>query len=370
LLSAPAPRLRRRSQLRFRHMILTSIWTLTLRRPISVAPWALVQAPSRYASCQRQSAASAIYSTSMETIPQSPTTPTSLSDSDDQPTKTFLDYPDADIVLRSCDSQDFRVLKIYLIKSSPVLGTRIQAIPEPSCSTISPGAQAPLPIVQLTDFCTILSSLLTFIFPVSSILPPTLEEIMELLSVAQKYEMVSVLADIRCYVASKDPPLISPENAFHAYSLAQKHGLRQEAAEAAKKITLTFSLDIETLEGRSDIPRGDYLYELWKYHQSVRNNLMSNIDNFRGSAASGTLTGLSCVPKTLWGTPGWLDNYIVSIAWTPSCFDPIEFQTTLACHVSQAKCPWCTRIPHQTVRAFWTALTNFVNENIAKASVI
>ena len=193
---------------------------------------------------------------------------------------------------------------------------------------------------------------------------------MELLSVAQKYEMVSVFSDIRCYVASKDPPLICPENAFHAYSLAQKHGLRQEAAEAAKKITLTFSLDIETLEGRSDIPQGDYLYELWKYHQSVKNNLLSNIDNFRGSAAGGILTGLSCVAKTQWGTPHWLDYYILSIAWTPSCFDPIEFQTSLACHVREATCSWCTRIPRQTVRAFWTALTNFVNENIAKASVI
>jgi len=305
----------------------------------------------------------------MATIPQSPTTPTPPSDLDDQPTRTFFDYPDADIVLRSCDSQEFRVLKIYLIKSSPVLGKRIQAIPEPSYSTISSGAQPLLPIVQLSDSCAILSSLLTFIFPVSSILPPTLEEIMELLSVAQQYDMVSVLADIRCYVALKDPPLIWPENAFHAYSLAQKHGLRQEAAEAAKKITLTFSLDIETLEGRSDIPQGVYLYELWKYHQSVQNNLLSNVDNFRGSAAGGTLTGLHCVAKTHWGIPQWLDNYILSIAQTPSCFDPIEFQTTLACHVGNG-CSSCTRIPRQTVRAFWTALTNFVNENIAKASVI
>jgi len=313
----------------------------------------------------------------MAAIPQSPTTPTLPSNLDDQPTKTFFDYPDADIVLRSCDSQDFRVLKLYLIKSSPVLGKRIQAIPEPSsCPTISSGAQTLLPIVQLSDYGAILSSLLTFIFPVSSVLPPTLEEITELLSVAQKYEMVSVLADIRCYVASKDPPLICSENAFQAYSLAQKHGLRQEAIEAAKKITLTFSLDIETLEGRSDIPQGVYLYELWKYHQSVQSNLLSNVDNFRGSAAGGTLTGLSCVTITQWRIPQWLDNYILSVARTPSCFDPIEFQTTLACHVREAVsylgngCSLCTRIPRQTVRAFWAALTNFVNENIAKASVI
>ena len=267
------------------------------------------------------------------------------------------------------------MLKLYLIKSSPVLGKRIQAIPASSHPPNSSGAQTPLPVVQLSDYGAILSSLFTFIFPVSSILPSTLEETIELLSVAQKYEMVSVLADIRCYVALKDPPLICPENAFHSYSLSRKYGLRQEAAEAAKKITLTFSLDIETLEGRSDIPHGVYLYELWKYHQSVQGNLLLNVGNFRGSAGGGTLTGLSCVAVTQWGIPQWLDNYILSIAQTPSVFDPIEFQTTLACHVREAGvyqgqgCSLCTRIPRQTIHAFWTALTNFVNENIAKASV-
>jgi len=308
----------------------------------------------------------------MAAIPQSPTTPTLPSNLDDQPTKTFFDYPDADIVLRSCDSQDFRVLKLYIIKSSPVLGKRIQAIPKPSSRpAISSGAQTPLPIMQLSDHGAVLSSLLTFVFPVSSVLPPTLEEIVELLSVAQKYEMVSVLADIRCYTALKDPPLICSENAFQAYSLAQKHELRQEAVEAAKKITLTFSLDIETLEGRSDIPQGVYLYELWKYHQSVQSNLLSNVGIFRGSAASGTLTDLSCVAVTQWRIPQWLDNYILAVVQTPSCFDPIEFQTTLACHVRAGNgCSWCTRIPPQSVRAFWTALTNFVNENITKAGVI
>ena len=221
----------------------------------------------------------------------------------------------------------------------------------PNHSPNSSGGQTPLPVVQLSDYGAILSSLFTFIFPVSSILPSTLEETIELLSVAQKYEMVSVLADIRCYVALKDPPLICPENAFHSYSLSRKLGLRQEAAEAAKKITLTSSLDIETLEGRSDIPQGVYLDELWKYYQSVQGNLLSNVGNFRGSAAGGTLTGLSCVAMTQWGIPQWLDNYILSIAQTPSCFDPIEFQTTLACHVREAVvyqgngCSSCTRIP-------------------------
>ncbi|KAF8262673.1 hypothetical protein EI94DRAFT_663142 [Lactarius quietus] len=87
----------------------------------------------------------------------------------------------------------------------------------------------PLPEVQLSESSTILSSLLTFIFPETPILPSTLEETMELLSVAQKYEMSSVLTHIRGALSRQRPPSINSENAFLAYSLAQEHELREEA---------------------------------------------------------------------------------------------------------------------------------------------
>lgn len=40
---------------------------------------------------------------------------------------------------------------------------------------------------------TIISSLLTFLFPVPPVLPPTIEETLELLSMAQKYQMATTL---------------------------------------------------------------------------------------------------------------------------------------------------------------------------------
>ena len=58
------------------------------------------------------------------------------------------------------------------------------------------------------------------------------------------------------------------------------------------------------------------------------------------------------------------------IAQTPSYFDIMEFQTTLACHVSNDWCKQCLSVPRQAMHTFWTALTNFINENIAKASVV
>jgi hypothetical protein len=306
---------------------------------------------------------------SMATI--HPTTPVLPINSDINSPNTVFDYPDADIILRSRDEQEFRVFKLYIIHSSPVLGKRIQNISRPA---ISSDAKASLPVVQLPDNGDVLSTLLTFIFPVPPVLPSTLEKIMDLLSVAQTYEMVSVLVHIRGSIALRESPFICPENAFYAYSLARKHGLREEAAQAAK-ISLAFNLIIENLEARSDIPQGVYLHELWQYHQNVRSNLLSSVDNFRGSAA-GAITGLTCTVLTIWGTPNWLDSYIVSIARTPSSFNTIDFQTTLACHVrgvaqfSGNSCLSCTNIPRQTMHKFWTALTNFVNENIAKVSGI
>jgi hypothetical protein len=42
----------------------------------------------------------------------------------------LFDYPEADIILRSSDSYEFRVLKLYIIHSSPKLGEKVLASPD------------------------------------------------------------------------------------------------------------------------------------------------------------------------------------------------------------------------------------------------
>ena len=273
-------------------------------------------------------------STFMTTVPPSPPTspPCDLSNPDDEPSKKFHDYPDADIILRSCDSQEFRVLKLFIIKGSRILSEQIQAISNPSDSTTSTDAESPLPVVQLSDNGTILFSLLTFIFPVQAVLPPTLEETMELLSVAQKYEMESVLDDICSRVALQDPPLIHPENALHAYALGQTYGLRQEIAQAAR-ITLKFSLTIEDLEDMLDVMSGSFLLELWTYHQRVRTHLASDLDRFKTNSTSTKMEG--CTSPSPFRIPSWFDRYITSISQIPSRFDHMGFQMVLVCHVNR-----------------------------------
>jgi hypothetical protein len=158
--------------------------------------------------------------------PQCPPNP------DGSPECILRNDPDADIILRSCDLQDFRVLKLDIIRSSPVLGDLILRSSTIDSSDSSTSARAEgLPCIQLPENGDILSSLLTFVLPVPPILPPTTEQTMELLSVAQKYEMNHVLAHIRGAAALQDPPFIRTETAFHISPLPRGMGLVRKLFE-------------------------------------------------------------------------------------------------------------------------------------------
>ena len=279
-----------------------------------------------------------------------------------------LDDPDADVIVRSCDLQEVRTLRVYLIKNSPVLHELIQSespvISFPrSPTSLHAGA---LPYIQLTERGTILSSLLSFILPVPFILPLTNEEIMELLSAAQKYKMKSALAHIRAAVGSRDPPFICQENAFQIYSLAQTYGLDQEVSRAAR-MALTFPMTIQSLEDKFDIMPGLYFHSLWKYYQRVRSNLSSDLMAFRTHGAQSTLNGLSCYIGNTSGIPTWVDSYITSIVDDPAIFSLFEFHMSLTRHL-HAGCHWCRNLSTGTISIFWKELTTVVHNSMANVS--
>ena len=198
-----------------------------------------------------------------------------------------FNFPGSDIILHSCDSRNFHVPKLYLANSSPVLRELMQTIT--SSSNFANGEEpGPLPVVKLPESGATLHSLLTLIFPVLPILPPTPENITELLAVAQKYQMDSVISDIRSIVGPrKDPPLIRPETAFHVYFLAQKQGLLQEAVQAARVTLRLPAMVLEDLGDKLEVEVSDmtgaYLYELWKYYERIRSDLKSGVFEFQNS---------------------------------------------------------------------------------------
>ena len=287
----------------------------------------------------------------------------------DQPLASLLfDNPGAVITLCSQDSYHFRVSKIYIVNSSPILSKLIRSTLD-SPSNANP--ETSTPVLQLQDRGETLHYLLTFIFPVTPLLPSTLEEIMELLSVAQKYQMVTTLAHLRGSIARHNSLPTDLEPALHTYALAQKYGLLPEALQAARTILLKQSMTIEDFENKLDIMSGASLYELWKYYERVRAILASDLADFRKSCARGTITGLRCTELSSSQIPIWLDQYIESVEKSPNLFDYAEFNIALACHIkdknNELGCQ-CASIPSQTMRNFWEALSFVVNGCFEKVS--
>jgi len=277
------------------------------------------------------------------------------------PGSPLFDDPDADIVLRSCDNHEFRVLKYCIIKVSPVLCGLIQS----ASSSHAVNATPSLPSIRLSDNGATLSCLLTFVLPLNPVPPSTIEQTMLLLSAAQKYQMDPILTHIRAVVASQDPPFIRPETAFRVYTLAQKYGLSQEALHAART-TLTFSFTLEDLEGELDTTPGIHLQELWKYYQRVRAHLTPALNAFR---VTGVPSGMASSPCN-YGTLNWLGEYFESIARSPALFDITEFHMFLSRHANTrgAQCK-CANIPSDVIQALWTALTNVVHSCMTEVSI-
>jgi hypothetical protein len=288
----------------------------------------------------------------------------------DEPLENLLfDHPGADLILRSQDSSLFRIPRIYIDNSSPIIGELIRRTLD---SYNDADAGASLRVVQLPESSEILHCLLTFILPVTPLLPSTPEEIMELLSVAQKYQMGTALTHIRASIAQQNSLPTSLEPALHGYALAQKYGLRPEALQTARTISLKQSMTIEDLDDKLDIMPGSSLYELLKYHEKVRAILASDLAEFTVSRARGTITGLRCTELSPSQIPSWLDQYIESIGKNPNLFDSAELNITMARHLGDSnkeRCR-CASIPSQTIRDFWEALASVVHGSFEKVSVV
>ena len=270
----------------------------------------------------------------------------------------LFDDPDADIILRSRDHREFRVLKLDITRASTVLREAIQDALSSTTASTTPS----LPYVQLSDSGDTLSSLLSFILPMPPILPSTVEQTMLLLSAAQRYQMTFVLGYIRGAIALQDPPFVRQETALQVYSLAQTHGLRQEALHAARA-TLAFSFTLESLEDKIGATPLVDLHGLWKYHQRVRTYLADDLTAFKTSGIPNEMTNQPCG----YGILTWLGEYFESIAKSPAFFDTTEFHMFLSRHTRASGCG-CVNIPSRVIRTFWMALTRVVHDCMTKVS--
>ena len=299
------------------------------------------------------------------------TVPNETVSTDELLSNVLFDYRGADIILRSQDCYHFRIPKTFIIHNSTVLDELIQrTLDHPS----NADAEKSLPVVQLPERGEIFRYLLTFVYPVPPLLPSTPDEIMELLSVAQKYRMEITLIHIWGSIAQQNPLPTGLEATFHSYALAQKYGLRQEALETARAILLKQSfILLEYFDNRFGVMSGASLYELWKYREGVQAILTSDLTEFAASGARGTISGLRCTDLSSSQIPNWLYTYMIIMGRHPNIFNSAEFNVFMARHIKEkagSRGCECASIPSQTIHEFWEALASVVHSSFKKVNVV
>lgn len=232
-----------------------------------------------------------------------------------------------------------------------------------------------LPVVQLPESHTIISSLLTFLFPVPPVLPPTIDHTLELLSVAQKYQMTTALTRIRDCTSRHEPKFVCSKNALHVYSLAWKYGLLEEALLAAAE-TLKAPMTMHDFEDKLDIVPGAALAELWEYRRQIRYHIpeILKTEDFLFALDQLELSGLSsCVEPHASHMPRWLAHFLDTVVHDLALFDITTFHLTFSNHISPPgtssdNCEHCKSIPGENIRNLWAALMAVFHECIRNVS--
>ena len=227
-----------------------------------------------------------------------------------------------------------------------------------------------LPVIQLPESHPIISSLLSFLYPVPPVLPPTIEQTLELLSVAQKYQATTALTRIRDCAFRHDPRFISSETALHVYILAWKYGLHEEALLAAEE-TLKRPMTICHLEEQLEFIPIAALVELWRYRQRVSGSLGATLStgHFFDSETYKISAVFECVKVSKSKIPQWLNHYLDTVVEDPACFDITNFHLALSSHTSASEaCGRCKSITGETIRKLWTALTAVFRKSIRRVS--
>jgi hypothetical protein len=93
----------------------------------------------------------------------------------------LFDVPDANLIIRSSDSVDFRVHKPVLAVASPVFKDLL-SLPQPSDSE----SDDDLPVVQLPEDSELLQSLISIIYPVPTVIPNSYEKVSYLLATCRR----------------------------------------------------------------------------------------------------------------------------------------------------------------------------------------
>ncbi|TFY63456.1 hypothetical protein EVG20_g6305 [Dentipellis fragilis] len=206
----------------------------------------------------------------------------------------LLDEPDADIILRSSDSVDFRTYKCILGRASPLFkvllyATQSEDVVDTSIrlSIPNPEWKDGLPVLRLSENRHTLQCLLSVICPIPTILPTTFRGALRVLSAARKYEMDGAWHKLCALIKAHGPyNNVYPGNALRAYGQACRYGLK-ERAQAAASLFLEDSRKL--VECGADLRHvtGPALSELVEYRRKVISVTLAFVQSIRSATAEG-----------------------------------------------------------------------------------
>ncbi|KAI0039402.1 hypothetical protein FA95DRAFT_1612597 [Auriscalpium vulgare] len=291
--------------------------------------------------------------------------------------------PDADIVLKSSSGEQFWAHKVFLSLASPVFQGMLMLPPFPSTSEGPPV----LPVVELSENSEVLSAVLTWIYPVCSVVPTSFEEDAALLACMQKYEMEGILSVLRRSLSPTPHSHIhiNPDNAFRAYVLATQHRLKEEALIAARA-TLHGSMTWEHMGSDLRLINGVALSELSEYQisgqRAARECVLKALAG--SSLSSGTwkrgVDHPDHCPDTKEDSdlPAWwashvqsvLNNMFLGVDSVPiameSVVDNETFRMALNAHVEKTGCEGCLAVFAQGGDRFPAMLREEINGALDK----
>lgn len=168
--------------------------------------------------------------------------------------KAPFDDIDADVIIRSSDSVDFRAFKVFLSKTSSFFDDMFK-LPQ-GASNHDQEMRGDLPVITVVEKSSVVKHMLQCCYPISfvgELSLETVDDIIDLWEAAQKYQMTRV-ATLARYALVK--PTVLEKYAFKIYAFAVAQRWEHEARTAARQLlreappwTNSYSTEIESITG-------------------------------------------------------------------------------------------------------------------------
>lgn len=212
----------------------------------------------------------------------------------------------ADVILRSSDLVDFHVYKLILSLASPVFETMFTLPATSSSDTMmadDDDHRHGLSVVKLMEDSCTLEALLQACYPTTGPHLNSIDSVLHILGVAEKYEITACHELARVVIAS-----LAEDQPIRAYAVACRYGFKDVAVRAARAcLTMTFDSIVRTNCPELTTVTGSQYQNLLQYHRDCGqkvSQLTSTLDWIKDDDCDGLVPASNSGCRCLSRSPG------------------------------------------------------------------